>query len=134
MKDAVKMLGHRLLSIGDELEQWGLDLADGSLEPLCYLEDRGEYFLVSAELPIVDKKDVHVFLTGDALEISARMKRTCTFRRMGSVESQYEFRSLRKALALPSGIDADKARARFKKGILEIKLPKKTHPRQLDVE
>jgi HSP20 family protein len=134
MKDVGKMLGRKLLRIGDELEQWGGELEGGCLEPLCYMEDKGDFFLVSADLPLVDKKDVQVYLTDDALEISARMKKTCTFRALGAIESHFEFQSFHKAVSLPPGTDTEKARARFAKGVLEIQLPKKSHKRQIKVE
>lgn len=124
----------RFWDIWGELEDWGRSLRNRCLEPLCYIEDRGGHFLVSADLPFVEKENIDVSLTGDLLEINARMKTSYRFSRLGVVQREIEFESFHKILRLPSGVDIEKAKARFRNGVLEIELPKKIQKKSIEID
>ena len=109
----------------------------GSLVPGGSLEDLWQDFdprvdvvetdralQVSVELPGMDEKDLSVTVSRGTLTISGekvqeREEKTKTYYR---VERSYG--SFRRTVSLPSQVDADRADAAFKNGVLTITFPK----------
>jgi len=108
----------RFLDIWEEFEDWAWSLRNRCLEPLCYIEDRGDHLLVSADLPFVEKENIEISLTEDLLEINARMKTSYRFNRLGVVQRGIKFESFHKILRLP----------------LEIELPKKIQKKSIEID
>jgi len=86
--------------------------------------EEGDNYFVKMALPGISKKDITIELDGDMVRIKGERKeeekeegkRKYYFR---SLESQFE-----QVFNLPTVIDADKAEASVKDGVLLIKLPK----------
>ena len=79
---------------------------------------------VSAELPGLDDKDIDVSLSRGALTISGEKKHEKEERGRNYYHSERSFGSFRRSIPLPSEVQADKADAVFKNGVLTITLPK----------
>jgi HSP20 family protein len=97
--------------------------------PVDIFED-GESVIVKAEMPGIKKEDINVQLTPDTITISGQKK---TEKR---VEEENYFRmesssgSFTRTCQLPAEIITDKARAVFKDGVLEVRIPKSMETRQ----
>lgn len=126
MKDFVSFL--------DDIERFGWSIYRRCLEPLVYVEDHGDEILVTADLPNVNKDDIEITTTGNTIEIKAKLKRVCTFNRLGAIHREVNFEYFHKILTLPSVIIPEKSKARFKNGILQIKLPKRHEKKKIVVE
>ena len=89
-------------------------------------EKNGAY-LVSAELPGVKKEDIQVAIDGAQVTLSAEVKRekeTTEGERVLHTERSYG--KVTRSFTLPQELDEAKAEAKFRDGILELTLPKKT--------
>ncbi len=95
--------------------------ANGFVPHLEVRENEKE-FIIKAELPGMDEKDVSVSLSGDVLTISGEKKEEKTDGQTHRVETKYGL--FRRELALPHGLVLDKIEAVFTKGVLKITLPK----------
>ena len=88
--------------------------------------ERGDSYVVHAELPGVKKEDIQVTIDGAQVTLAAEVKRekeASEGERWLHVE-----RTVGKAtrsFALPQEIDEAKADAKFRDGVLELTLPKK---------
>ncbi|HVM29215.1 MAG TPA: Hsp20/alpha crystallin family protein [Candidatus Limnocylindrales bacterium] len=98
-----------------------------------YNEDNA--VVIEAALPGVRPDDVEISVLGDTLTISAR-----TSEEKRSEESGYSYREIRRgsfsrSVALPGGLDADRAAAAFENGLLRLSIPKAeaAKPRQIKV-
>ncbi len=100
-------------------------MEDGKLEPLHEIEDRGDAFVLTFDLPNVRKEDVEVKTTEDTVEVSARMQRAVCWERWGCVQRSVSFEAFKKTVRLPEKVNAEEAKATLKNGILQIILPKK---------
>ena len=80
---------------------------------------------VSAELPGMDEKDVSVELQGDVLVLRGEKKREQEEKGKNWYRREQSSGSFRRAIELPAGVDAGKARAQFKKGVLVFTAPKR---------
>ena len=88
-------------------------------------ETEGAYE-VTAEIPGVDKKDIHVHVDGNLVSLNAEI-RQADERKDGEkvLRSERYFGSVARSFQLPADIDNSKAKARFDNGVLVLTLPKK---------
>ena len=107
-----------------ERSMW--DIKTGRVKPLAYVTEAEDKIIVSADLPFVRKEDIKLNVGKDTLEIEATMKRCVKFERWGTVQRSCEFKSFHRVIKLPGEVIPEKAKAKFKAGILTIELPKKT--------
>ena len=87
-------------------------------EPLVDVVDLEKEIRVIAELPGVQKDDIHIHAEKDVLELSVK-------------NAEHPFN---KRLSLPAEVHADKAKASYKNGILEVILVKKTSSSRKDIK
>ncbi len=86
--------------------------------------DDGENLVLKAELPGFTKDDVDVMLTEDAITISGEKKKEEKVEKRNYYRIEREAGSFARAFRLPVEVDATKVSAKFKNGILEVRLPK----------
>jgi HSP20 family protein len=79
---------------------------------------------VTAELPGMDENDLDVRASDGMLTISGEKKADRETKENGYILRERSFGRLERALPLPEGIDADKAQATFKSGVLTVTIPK----------
>lgn len=109
------------------MRPWRMDLPD-RLAPQIRIdlkEDEGAYAL-KAEIPGVVKDDIDVRIDGKQVTISAEVKQDKEEKGAGRVlrsERRYGYAS--RSFALDSAVDEGKAEARYRDGVLELRLPKK---------
>ena len=97
------------------------------------VEDDKEY-LIKAEIPAVDKKDVKVTVQEGVLLIQGERKQEHeeNNKRYHRVETSYG--TFLRSFALPEDIAEDKLKAEFKDGMLLVHLPKTEKPKPKAVE
>ena len=94
-------------------------------------------FTVHAELPGVDKEDIHVTIDGNTVSINAEVKKTTEEKEGDKVlRSERYYGKVFRSFSLSQDVDEAGARARFEKGVLELVLPKKASmaARKLSIE
>jgi len=108
----------------------------GNRTPRIDLIDREDEFLVRAELPGVDKKDLEVGLTGGTLTIRAEARREEKESKDEYFRAEIAHGTFNRTLRLPEEILPDKVKAGFENGVLEVHLPKahKVAHRRIAVE
>jgi len=79
---------------------------------------------VSAELPGMEEKDIDVSLTRDALTIKGEKKEEKEEKGKDYYRMERSYGSFTRSIPLPIEVDTDKVEATFKKGVLDITLPK----------
>lgn len=92
--------------------------------------------VVRAELPGVDPKQVEITATNDAITIKAEARAEQEDKGRNYVRRELRYGSFVRTLALPDGVRGDQAKASFKNGILEIRVPKseRANPKSVKVE
>jgi HSP20 family protein len=79
---------------------------------------------VSAELPGIEEKDLEVFVEGDTLTIKGEKKEEIEKKNGDYVYTERVYGSFRRVIPLPAEVKAEKIEAAFKKGVLNVTLPK----------
>jgi len=80
--------------------------------------------VIKAEVPGMDKGDLKVDLTDSMLTISGEKEKEENIKEEAYTYSERSYGSFSRSLQLPCAVKSDKARATFKNGVLEVKLPK----------
>ncbi len=96
------------------------------VEPTSDLYETDKEIIAEIDLPGVDKKDIKVNVTKDSIEINAEKKYETKKedKKKGMYRFERSYSGFYRKLALPNKVDADKADAEYKNGVLQIKIPK----------
>lgn len=107
----------------------GLPFAQAEMEPASFypgvdvVETENE-IRAKADLPGMDEKDVHVSLAQNTLTIKGEKREESEDKGKDYHQLERHWGAFYRTIPLPAGIDATKADASFKKGVLTITLPK----------
>jgi HSP20 family protein len=92
--------------------------------------------VVKAELPGVQKDDINVSVTDSSVTIKGSTSHEEKEEKGNYYRREISRGSFSRTVALPSDVDADKAKANFTDGILVLTIPKveKSHRKSVTVE
>jgi HSP20 family protein len=98
--------------------------------------DRGEHVEVKAELPGIDAEDVKLTCEQGLLVISGEKRHEEKSEKDNFYRFECRYGSFRRAVQIPFEVNADKAEASFKNGVLMVKLPKveAAKPREVKIK
>ena len=75
-------------------------------------------------MPGIDEKDLDVKIENNFLILSGEKKEETKEEKKNYIFSERKYGSFYRTIALPEGAKTDKVKATFKKGILNIEIPK----------
>jgi len=96
----------------------------GIFSPSIDVKENDKEFTIKAELPGVDEKDIDVTVTNDSVTIKGEKKEEKEDKDKNYYYMERSYGSFSRVIPLDAEIEADKAEASFKNGILDIKIPK----------
>ena len=93
--------------------------------PPVDIRENDDALLVQAELPGIEKKDVHLEVKDGILTLSGerRYEKSVKEENVHRVERAYGHFS--RSFSLPRNVDSEKVEATMKDGVLEVRLPKR---------
>ena len=109
------------------LRPWRIELPERAPQIKLDVHENDASYTVKAEVPGVNKDDIDVRIEGNRVTLSAEVKKDKEEKKDGRVlrsERQYGYAS--RSFTLACDVDEAKSEARYKDGILELTLPKKT--------
>ncbi len=95
---------------------------EGTWAPRVEAFQKGDRFIVRADLPGLKKEDVQVELTEDAVTIHGERREEHEEEREGYYHSEREYGQFYRTVPLPEGVIGESAQASFKNGVLEISM------------
>ena len=102
--------------------------------PAVDMVDEKDEIVIKADLPGLDQKDIEVTVQDGTLTIRGERKEEKEEKKEGYYYAERSHGSFLRSLALPTGVDADKVKATFTKGVLEVHLPKAREAKGKTVE
>lgn len=126
--------GRNLLNIKDEIDRIYEDLikeraeeegAGGAIIPPANMEETDKAFILTLELPAVEKGDVKVTYNEGKLLVSGEKKSEPKLKERTFLKFEREYGTFTRTFNIPSEIKASDISASFSNGVLEIMLPKK---------
>jgi HSP20 family protein len=104
--------------------------------PTMNLREETDRYVVEAELPGIDPKDVEIEVHGNTLTIRGERKQQEQKKgeRMHRLESRYGL--FQRTLTLPQNSDPDRVHAEYRHGILHVFIPKdrSNAPRRIEIK
>ena len=93
---------------------------------LVDVEDRGDAFVVTADLPGFDREEIEVNLRDDTLELSASRETAEEIETSDFVRRERRRSDVSRSIRLPEPVDAEGTTATHENGVLTVTLPKQT--------
>ena len=109
------------------MRPWRSELAERAPQIKLDVHENDTSYTVKAEVPGVNKDDIDVRIEGHRVTLSAEVKKDSEEKKDGRVlrsERHYGYAS--RSFTLSSEVDEARSEAKYKDGILELTLPKKT--------
>lgn len=93
-------------------------------EPSVDIFEEEDSVVVKSDLPGMSKDDIEVNLTDDTITLSGEKKEEEKIERKNYYCHERSYGSFTRTFALPKEVQSDKAKASFKNGVLEVRIPK----------
>ncbi|MCS7150809.1 MAG: Hsp20/alpha crystallin family protein [Endomicrobia bacterium] len=106
-------------------EDWDIELPSETVNlPKIDVWEDADKYVVEAELPGFDKKDIDVNITDDILTIKATRKQEQEKKDKNYYYAERSYGEFVRSLRLPSEVDKKGVKAKYNNGVLELTLPK----------
>lgn len=96
-------------------------------------EDKDE-IIIKAELPGMDKNDIEVNISDSELILKGEKKKEEKVEQENYYRCERSYGAFLRSVELPTGVQADKVKASFKNGILEVRLPKSEEAKTKEIK
>ena len=126
---------NRLFS--ESLPRWGGEEGTwGSWVPAVDIYEKEDNLVLKAELPGMSEKEIDIRVENGVLTLSGERKRESEFKDENVHRTERYYGSFTRTFALPTTVDAEKIRASYKNGILELVLPKAeaARPKRIEIK
>ena len=127
-----RLFNTRMGRYGDDGDQ----LATSDWVPAVDIKEEDDRFVIHADVPGVDPKDIEVNMEDGVLSIKGERQSERTDEREGYKRVERVRGSFFRRFSLPDTANADAISARSKNGVLEVVIPKqeKVLPKRIQVE
>lgn len=92
--------------------------------PVVDVYEEKDEIVVKAELPGLDKKDIEVNISDSELTLKGEKKKEEKVEEDDYYRCERSYGAFLRSVELPAGVKADKVKASFKNGVLEVRLPR----------
>ena len=92
--------------------------------PKMDVSETDKEFKISAELPGMDEKDIDVSVSHEVLTIKGEKKAEKEEKKPNYFRTERSYGTFQRSIPLPAEVEKDQVKATFKKGVLNIVLPK----------
>ena len=136
----MRSLRHEINSLFDRVwEDWPqMARGVGDFNPSLDLTEEQDEYLITAEIPGVEKEDLDISLDNRMLTIRGEKKEERKEEKEGRTYHERRFGRFQRSVPLPSEVEEEKIKADLHDGVLRIRLPKseeaKKQSRQITVE
>jgi HSP20 family protein len=106
----------------------------GMKEPAVDLYEDKDDIVVKAEMPGLSKEDIDVNITDHLLVLKGEKKKEEEANERDYYRSERIYGSFVRSIPLPAETDPQKAKASFKNGVLEVRLPKSEEAKKREIK
>ncbi len=122
----------------EHLERWKRPVFffEKAWEPRCDVLETEDEVIVVADIAGVSSETIDIMLEGSHLVISGIRREPESAMRRNYRQMEISYGTFERVLVLPARVDAERARADYNDGFLEIRLPKVSPepPREVEVD
>ena len=105
-------------------------------KPLVDVVDSKDGILLKVEIPGVKQEDISISVEENTLTVKGERKQESQVNEEGYSRFERSYGAFQRSVLLPPTVDADRVKATYKDGVLEVQLPKKEEakPKTIKVE
>ena len=118
------LLGNHALGVFEDSSSW---------VPRVDIRETDDALLVQAELPGIEKKDVHLDVKGGVLTLSGERRYEKEVKEENVCRIERAYGKFYRSFSLSRNIDAEKVEATMKDGVLAVRLPKRESAKAKDI-
>ncbi|KAK4539102.1 hypothetical protein RGQ29_031974 [Quercus rubra] len=100
------------------------NITNSRLSPAIDAHENDKEYVVVAEIPGLKKEELDISVNEGVLTISGERKRSSEFKDGASLVRERQYGKFSRTIKMPTPISADKIKAGYENGVLEVKLPK----------
>ena len=100
------------------------DMTHSTWSPAVDIYETPEDIIIKAEIPGVDKKDISIELKNDSLYLRGERRFEKESKEENYHRMERSYGSFSRVFSLPTSVEQDKIKAKFKNGVLQIRIPK----------
>jgi HSP20 family protein len=115
-----------MLALRDDFDDWFESFFQWT--PATSLHETDDEVVVMVEVPGLDREDLQLSITPDGLVVRGEKRDATQDRRKDLHVSEVRYGSFSRIVPLPPGLDAERAQARVKNGVLTVTFPKSREP------
>jgi HSP20 family protein len=111
-------------------------LLEGEWAPSVDVAETDEEIVVTAELPGIKQEEVDISIADNVLTLKGEKKEEKEVKEKNYHRIERSYGSFQRSISLPTGVDAGKAKATYKDGILCVTVPKveEAKPKQIKID
>jgi HSP20 family protein len=104
--------------------------------PAVDMYETKDELVLSAELPGLSEKDIHLSITGDMLTLKGKRQWSREIDENSVYCGERWFGKFERTLSLPIPVQADKVKAKYRDGVLTVSLPKaeEIKPKEIKID
>lgn len=133
-KRAYEFFEARGREFGHDMEDWLRAEKELMRRVPVEIKDTEQNVIVRAEVPGFNASDIKISVDGRQLMLSGKVETKTEEKKEETVYNERRSNQFYRSLTLPSNVDATKATASIKDGMLELTLPKVAKPEAINVE
>ncbi|MBF2046560.1 MAG: Hsp20/alpha crystallin family protein [Leptolyngbya sp. IPPAS B-1204] len=92
--------------------------------PAAELEETADAIHLKLEIPGLDKKDIDVQVSADAVSIRGERKEETRTEEKGITRTEFRYGKFQRVIPLPARVENANVKAEYKNGVLQLTLPK----------
>jgi HSP20 family protein len=130
-QDPIELLRHDMNRWFDEVFDQGFGISSlwpeeswSGFVPSVDVVEGDREITVTADLPGLDEQDIELQIESNRLIISGEREQHQEQKRRNVYRTERSYGSFQRSVLLPAEVDADKANAVYKNGVLTVELPK----------
>jgi HSP20 family protein len=118
---------NRLFDDFFSMADFGVDWPDSSLmaSPRVDVSEDDKEVTITAEIPGMDDKDIQVEMDDFSISLKGEKQEEEKKKKRNWSRRELRYGAFHRVITLPAQVDGNKAKAKFRKGVLTIKAPKK---------
>ena len=112
----------------------GQSLLGAAWAPAVDIYDNKDSLVIKADLPGLTQKDIDVSVEDDVLTIKGEKKKENEIKEDNYYRFERAYGYFERKFSLPANVDASKINAKYKEGVLELKLPKSEEKKPKEIK
>jgi HSP20 family protein len=131
-----EMMRYPLMMRRRPLVWWRVPTEELGWTPSVEVYEKGDNFVVRAELPGMKKEELDISVLGDTVTIKGERKTESEVKEEDYYRCELCYGKFSRSVALPTAVEAGKVEANYENGILQITLPKakEAKPKKIEVK